>query len=223
MRGRDWLMDYSNPHDLRLYATDLFPDAAKRHRIWDWESLPEGVRARHGEPVGSSPASIGLSAGVVRWLTVLLLVYIWSAPARFNLAYLTALPWLGEHWYIVIPMTLSCLATGILVFSTCCRSRIDPGRPADMVMTRIDGSTGASSARLAWGRLIRLLVFPAVMIAVGVFGVLVHGPNLLSFVLFLVLPLLTLVSDRFIAFSPLLLGWEYRIGDGPRDGGRPRR
>jgi len=29
--------------------------------------------------------------------------------------------------------------------------------------------------------------------------------------LFLVLPSLVLVSDRFIAFSPLLLGWRYRV------------
>lgn len=223
MHGRDWLVDYSDPRDLHLYMPDVFPDAVNRHRIWDWENLPESIRARHGEPVGSSSASISLSAGVVRWMTVLLLLYMWSAPARFNLAYLTALPWLGEHWYIVVPVTISCFAAGILIFSVCCRSGIDPGRPADMVMTRIDGSTGASSARLAWGRLVRLLVFPAVMVLVGVFGVLVHGPNLLSFILFLVLPSLTLVSDRFIAFSPLLLGWTYRVGSGPHDGGRPRR
>lgn len=222
MHGRDWLVDYSDPRDLRLYMPDLFPNAVNRHRIWDWGSLPESIRTRHGEPVGSSPASIGLSAGVVRWLTILLLLYLWSAPARFNLAYLTALPWIGEHWYIVIPVTISCFVAGILIFSACCRSGIDPGRPADIVMTRIDGSTGASSARLACGRLIRLLVFPAVMVLVGVFGVLVHGPNLLSFVLFLVLPLLTLVSDRFIVFSPLLLGWTYRIGSAQRDDDRSR-
>lgn len=194
MHGGTWLVDYSNPADLRRFLPGLFPEASYRCRVWDEKDLPESITARKGRPVRR----------VSWWGKILYLVFVldyFLMPAPVNVAYLTTFPWVSEHWVMLLAVVLLGELAVMLAFSRCWTSKLDPGDAPCRLMVQVEDPMGARGRPRVF-IIARWMLAYVLFIGAGTL-IMVAQSSWAGLVGFVIAPSMMLMFERFYLFAPL--------------------
>lgn len=204
MNGKTWLVDYSDPTDLRLFFPGLFPECSRCLRVWDMEDLPRSIVECPGKTVRRER----------RWFEALycaLFIDCLFLPHPFNLGLFTYSPLVGRYWYVAVLAVFIVELIVMVMLSRCFTSKIDPGDAPCKHMVLIDKKTNEKSRSRVFIVARWLACFAIAMAAIVLF--LIVDSSYAVFVLVFAIPSIEIRFGRLIYFEPLRSRHRYAISD----------
>ncbi|EGP5266626.1 TPA: hypothetical protein ACHU7D_001362 [Enterococcus faecium] len=113
IQGKKFIIDYSNPSDLRNYFSGLFPELNTEWKIYDISNYEGKINTMKSKLFKTNRKYTRKIYLLITLISILYLLNIILFPKAVNIAYLTYDSRIKEYWKLVI-----LLLVGILIFIT---------------------------------------------------------------------------------------------------------
>ena len=213
---KNYVIDYSNPRDIKSYFPGLFKETTSQWKIYDVTDIKEDIKIKK-----SFFHRIQYNVQTkIAWVSIIFILVLLNGmlfPEFMNFMYLTYTPQIFQHWKLVLFLIIMGYFLGVLLLICTKQSRLPLNEAESFILKQIKKEKRNKKWYLDWlDRLpnsIRWII--SVFFVIPFFVALGIGrPQSSNYVqlLFLgVIPLYSLLFSSFINFKPIENEWKYQI------------
>ena len=203
IRGKYFIVDYSNPRDIRNYFPGLFPEVTSK-----WNLIPVEL-IKNTERINGI---IKIRNGKVKWEVIAFLVYLFNVmffPNKYNLSNLTYHSNIRENWLL----TMILVFTGAIVIFLCLfiiGSKYKFDGVVNSYLIKIENENKKHSSKVNLIRIFNWLVsYTLIIVLFGLVGI--GSSSYSQLIVFFIIPIYGLLFSKFLTFEPIRSKSKYKI------------
>lgn len=203
VHGKYYIIDYSNPRDIRNYFPGLFPEVTRSWKLFPVESITYSTSLDDAKKVRESK---------IRWEVVIFLIYLFNVmffPDKYNFSSLTYNSNIIKNWLLTI--TIVFIGAIVILVSLYTKGSTHVFITKEYVwLNKIEKDHQNSKARLSV--LIICKWFLSYLVCIVMFGLVGLGSSSYSqLFVFFIIPVYGLLFSKFITFEPIKSKNKYQI------------
>lgn len=191
INGKMYVIDYSNPKDIRTFFPGLFTDSNNQWKIYD-------------SPNSDTPRKIYKNN--IRWSVIFFVLYLVNViffPKRYNLNEISYNPLILEHWQLVMLFVFigaAIICTVLNIFCHFSKYKIDSMHTKTYLLKKVNNQKNTeSSNKIIHG----LKWFMSYLILLALFAIIgLASSSYSQLIVFFIIPTYLLLFGKFIQFNP---------------------